>query len=61
MDLPSIEQAAQLTLSLNLNDLGIPGVAIVLSPDEADDLGAFVEDAVDLDDVIASSIEGGAS
>ncbi len=61
MDRPSIEEAAQLTLSLNLNDLGIPGVAVVLSPDEADELGAFEEDAVDLDDVIASSIEGGAA
>ncbi len=60
MDQPSIDPP-QLTLSLNLNDLGIPGVAVVLSPDEADDLGAFEEDAVTMDDVVLSSIEGGAA
>ena len=36
------------------NGLLLPGVVVVVDPDRADELGAFAEDALSLDDVLAA-------
>ncbi len=44
--------------SRSIEDLGVPGVAVELSPDEADAMGAFVEDGISQDDAFASALDG---
>lgn len=46
-------------ISLNLEDLGIPGVVIELTQNDAETLGAFSEEALTEADVLDLEIEGG--
>jgi hypothetical protein len=40
-----------------LRDLVVPGVVLVLDPEEADTCGAFVEDALSEEDALASTVD----
>lgn len=47
-------------LSDDAQHYGIPGVAVSLSPDDADSLGAFREDALTEADALDSAFDDGA-
>lgn len=44
-------------LSEKLRDAMVPAVVVTLDPDEAELAGAFVEDAMDIEDAIASGVD----
>lgn len=48
-------------VSTDYADFLTPGVVIELDPDQADDLGAFHEDALSLDDALDANADVGAA
>lgn len=55
---PSLTPVKTTVLSQSTDDLGTFGVVVGVDPDEADEMGAFEEDALTLADVEASEIDG---
>ncbi|WP_338578682.1 hypothetical protein V8J38_16900 (plasmid) [Brevundimonas olei] len=55
---PSLTPVQTTVLSQSTDDLGTFGVVVGVDPDEADEMGAFEEDALTLADVEASEIDG---
>ncbi|MGH3710347.1 MAG: hypothetical protein ACRDRQ_20075 [Pseudonocardiaceae bacterium] len=47
--------------SQSIEDVDLPGVVVEVDPDDAEEMGAFPEDALTLDDVLQAEFGGDAA
>lgn len=56
-NIPGGEKTAREVLEEKLQDTLVPGFKVPLDPDEADEMGAFEEDAMSLEDAMEASTD----
>ncbi len=54
---PAVSAPRQPVVTTDPDALFVPGVGVVVDPDQAERLGAFIEDALTPDDVLAAQDE----